>query len=104
MNEKEKTWKETSAFGTGSPVMFQNRAPNNNNFEVVVQENDHLRHYWFDYGRGGWNQGQSFGTNVQAAPTMFQNHDNYHYELVVQEGFNLQHYWFDYGGQGVWNK
>ena len=79
---------------------FQNHAPGNNNYELVVREGNALRHYWFD---GQWNRRDaSFGSNVNGLPAMFQNHapGNNNYELVVREGNALRHYWH-YNGQ--WN-
>ena len=58
------------------PVMFQNNA--NGHYELVVREGDGLRHYlhhyWFGYGgNGNWNAADTFGSDVQTAPAMFQN-------------------------------
>ncbi|MGZ4848748.1 MAG: M12 family metallopeptidase, partial [Halobacteriota archaeon] len=96
-------WHRNGQHALDAPSVFQNCAPNNYNYELVVPEGGHLQHYWFDLGgQNVWNKGASFG-NYVGFPTMFQNHapGNYNYELVVQEGDHLQHYWFDWR---VWNK
>lgn len=40
---------------------FQNHAPNKVNYELFVREGSQLRHHWFDYSSGQWNQGALFG-------------------------------------------
>jgi len=95
------------------PPAEKRNAPNNYNYECLVQEGNSIRHYVFDYRAGGtgWNQGQQFGSNVTSAPVVFQNHapnnntHNYNYECLVQEGNSIRHYVFDYrtGGTG-WNQ
>ena len=84
-----------------APNFFQNHAPGNNNYELVVREGNALRHYW--HYNGQWNREEaSFGSNISGDPAMFQNHapGNNNYELVVREGNALRHYWFD----GQWNR
>jgi hypothetical protein len=67
------------------------------NYEVFVQEGDHIRRYWRGWGDGVWHRGESFGTNVQSAPAVFQNlvtsAGGYNVEVFVQEGDQIQHYW-----------
>jgi hypothetical protein len=101
----EKASKEAKTFGSAVVSVFQNHAPGNNNYELVVQEGFGLQHYWFDFGSNVWNKGQSFGDNVDGPPAMFQNHapGNNNYELSVRETWNWRHYWFGYGNQWAWN-
>ena len=82
-------------------TVFQNCAPNNKNFEVVVREGNYLQHYWLQHdGDWKWHKAKRFGSNVQGAPAMFQNRapQNHNYEILVRENGRLQHYWFWYGG------
>jgi hypothetical protein len=97
-------WHRDGQFAADAPLVFQNHYPGNYNYELVVREGDHLRHYWYVYG-GNFNKGLSFGSSVLGNPVMFQNYaaGNYNYELVVREGDHLQHYWFGYG-DWKWHK
>jgi len=100
-------WHRNGANAADSPCGFQNHAPQNYNYEFVVKEGDHLRHYWYGHlNNGKWNKGDSFGSSVQGNPVMFQNHfpGNYNYEVVVREGDHLQHYWYGHLNNGKWNK
>ena len=89
-------------------AVFQNEATNPeviDDYELVVREDDHLQHYRFDYGGDWkWHKGETFGSNVQSAPVMFQNRANNNYEIIVRGNNQLQHYWFHYVANGNWVK
>lgn len=98
-------WHRNGQCAADAPSAFQNFAPLNYNYELVVREGNQLRHYWYVYGQNIFNKGALFGNNVTGNPVIFQNRapGNYNYELVVREGGQLQHYWFIYG-QWKWQK
>lgn len=68
-------WRESLSFSYASPrefeflapTAFQNHAPNNYNYEVIVplknsyDSHCYLQHYWCDSSTGRWNRAQSFG-------------------------------------------
>jgi hypothetical protein len=100
-------WRNLSYFSPSAHPTFQNYAPQNYNYELVVREGNQLKHYWFSYGGDWiWHEGLQFGSNVASQPAMFQNHavGNDNYELVVREGNQLKHYWFSYGGDWIWHE
>ena len=95
-------------YATWEPVkpsqLFQNHAPNNNNFELFVGEGKKTRHHWFDYANARWNVGDLLGLNRTSDPVVFQNHapNNNNFELFVGEGKKTRHHWFDYAN-ARWN-
>jgi hypothetical protein len=100
-------WPPDIGFYSDTMSFFQNFS--NKNFELVVREEDHLQHYYNDFGVNDpptWNTGAAFGSNINpsSSPVMFQNFSNKNLELVVREGNSLKHYWNDFGGGSTaWN-
>ena len=100
-------WCHKSDFGQAAVPMFQNYAPGDFNYEVVVKEGNKAQHYWFSYdGDWQWHKAKSFGLNVQYEPAVFQNYapGNANYEAFLVENGKVQHYWFSYGGDWQWHK
>jgi len=94
-----------SSSGKNAPGFFQNNAPDNYNYEVLVRKSFRLQHYWCGYGNWTWNTGQLIGSGVSGYPAIFQNNapGNNNYEVIIREGSHLQHYWYSYA-DGVWKK
>ena len=90
-----------SATGPGCIIQsdFGTESGHHGNLEVVVQEGDHLTHYFHNSAEPNspWIRGLSFGTGVTGGPSIIQSdfksgaHGNF--EVVVPEGRNLVHYW-----------
>jgi hypothetical protein len=103
---------DPSQHSIGSPTVFQNRAPNNFNYEVVVKNSQNeLRHFYYGHLTDSqWHDCQGI-TNVPSAGlnfrlAMFQNltPNNYNYELIFPEGDHLQHYFYGHLADGMWHK
>jgi hypothetical protein len=92
-----------SATGPGCIIQsdFGTESGHPGNLEVVVQEGDHVTHYFHDSSAPAtpWVHGLSFGQGVTGGPSIIQSdfksgaHGNF--EVVVPEGSNLVHYWHD---------
>ena len=102
-------WHKAASFAQNSEVgaVFQNRAPNNYNYEVLAAGGGSLKHFWYNHlGDGQWHTGQTFGQDSHGLPMMFQNQspNNYNYEVFVPENDYIQHYWYGHLGDGQWHK
>ena len=89
--------------------LIQGNFGDRGNFEAVLREGSHLKHYWRnnDDGVHPWYEGPLFGDNVNSAPALIQGNfgDRGNFELVVREGNKLRHYWRNNDASGYpWHK
>lgn len=95
-------------------VFWQNTAPGNYNYELLVRtdmpEPGGIQHYYFHYSTEGqgleWHKGELFARGSVGLVDAFQNTapGNHNYEVVVNVNSNRwEHYWFDYGSLH-WNQ
>jgi hypothetical protein len=103
----------TSAASGGSLIQSDFRSGTHGNFEVLVQEGDHISHLWHDNNlvANPWNRALTFGSGsgVSGAPSLIQGgfvsggHGNL--EAVVRQGSRLVHWWHDSGlPTAPWNQ
>jgi len=94
----------TGINSAGSLIQTDFKSPNGHgNFEVLVQEGDHITHFWHDNTSptNPWARGVSFGSGVTGAPSFIQsdfgrefgNHGNF--EAAVRQGARLVHWFHD---------
>ena len=82
---------------------FQNRAPGNLNYEVLVTQDGLLRHWWRDWVTGAWTGGEVLG-QATGPVAAFQNMNpdaQFNYEVFAVQGGNLRHWWRDWN-TGTW--
>jgi hypothetical protein len=94
----------TGISSAGSLIQTDFTSPSGHgNFEVLVQEGDHVTHFWHDNTSvtNPWARGVSFASGVTGAPSFIQsdfgrefgNHGNF--EAAVRQGTRLVHWFHD---------
>ncbi|ETW95007.1 MAG: hypothetical protein ETSY1_32425 [Candidatus Entotheonella factor] len=82
-------------------ALVQSNFGDQGNFEVVVQEDGELCHYWRDNDDADllWSEGptECFGENIRSAPALIQSNfgDQGNFEIVVWQDDQLCHYFRD---------
>jgi hypothetical protein len=119
----ELSWEKSECFGSGNgtsaPALIQSNFGNKGNFQVLVQQDTRLCHYYRDNDSMGipgaslpWTLSECLPTgNVQSAAAFIQSNfgDQRNFEVVVQEatpsGSQLCHYYRDNDKPGFpWSK
>ena len=106
-------WHDGATFGAGiasPPVMIQGQFGMANemglgNFELCVAIGGQVQHWWRNNGVGAmpWNQGPTFGHDVQAVAGLCEGSWGMNLEMMVlRTDGQLQHYWRD--GAFVWHE